>query len=263
MLYLLSPAKSLDYETPTPPAIEALATRPAFVDEAAALIDVLKPRTPAQVASLMDLSDPLAQLNVGRYGAWRRVHTRHNAKPAVLAFDGDVYGGLDAKTLSVDDLRWAQDHVVILSGLYGALRPLDRLQPYRLEMGTRLATPVAKDLYGWWGDRIAGYLNRRQRGEAGRFVVNLASQEYFRAVDRRALKARVVECVFEEARAGGWQVISFFAKRARGLMARHAIRHRLQRPEDLQGFAEEGYAFAPAASTPDRLVFRRDETNPS
>jgi uncharacterized protein len=258
MLYLLSPAKSLDYETPTPPAIEALATRPAFVGEAAALIDVLKRLTPAQVASLMALSDPLAQLNTGRYGAWRRVHTRHNAKPAVLAFDGDVYGGLEARSLTVDELQWAQAHLVILSGLYGVLRPLDRLQPYRLEMGTRLAMPPSKDLYGWWGDRIAGYLNRRLRGVAAPVVVNLASQEYFRAVDRRALQARVVECVFEEGRDGGWQVISFSAKRARGLLARHAIAHRLQRPEDLRGFAAEGYAFAPAVSSPDRMVFRRD-----
>ncbi len=257
MLYLLSPAKSLDYETPTPPEIEALATRPAFVDEAAALIELMRTKTPAQVASLMALSDPLAQLNVGRYAAWRRVHTRHNARPAVLAFDGDVYGGLDAKTLALDELQWAQEHLVILSGLYGALRPLDRLQPYRLEMGTALAAGGAKDLYGWWGDRIAAYLNRRGRGQGDPVVVNLASQEYFRAVDRRVLKARVVECVFEEGRDGGWKIVSFFAKRARGLMARHAIRHRLQRPEDLRGFAEEGYAFAPSVSSADRLVFRR------
>jgi len=261
MLYLLSPAKSLDYATPTPPEVTAMATRPAFVAEAAALIDVLKTRTPAEVASLMQLSDGLAQLNVGRYGAWRKTFTDRNSKPAALAFDGDVYGGLDAKTLSVDDLRWAQAHLVILSGLYGALRPLDRLQPYRLEMGTRLATPGAADLYGYWGDTLAEYLNRRQRGRGERVVVNLASQEYFRAARRPALKARVVECVFEEGRAGGWQVISFFAKRARGLMARFAVRHRVDRPAALRDFAEEGYAFAPEASTPDRLVFRRTATD--
>jgi cytoplasmic iron level regulating protein YaaA (DUF328/UPF0246 family) len=257
MLYLLSPAKSLDYETPTPPEAAALATRPAFVKEAAALIDVLKTRTPAEIASLMHLSDPLAQLNVGRFAAWRSTFTDRNSKPAALAFDGDVYGGLDAKSLSVDALRWAQDHVVILSGLYGALRPLDRLQPYRLEMGTRLATAGADDLYGYWGDGIADYLNRRQRGQQPKVVVNLASQEYFRAVRRQTLKARVVECVFEEGRGGGWQVISFFAKRARGLMVRFAVGQRVTAPEGLQAFAEEGYAFAPSVSTPDRLVFRR------
>ena len=257
MLYLLSPAKSLDYATPTPPDVAALATRPAFVPQAAALIDVLKTKTPAEVASLMDLSDPLAQLNVARYGAWRKTFTERNSKPAALAFDGDVYGGLDAKTLPLDALRWAQDHVVILSGLYGALRPLDRLQPYRLEMGTALATPQGKDLYAYWGDTIAMHLNQRLRGAPDKVVVNLASQEYFRAVSRKALKARVVDCVFEEGRAGRWQVISFFAKRARGLMARFAIEHRLQSPDALRGFDAEGYAFAPAVSTPDRLVFRR------
>lgn len=260
MLYLLSPAKKLDYRTPVPPEVAARATRPVFVDEAATLIDVLKEKTPAEVASLMSLSDPLAQLNVARYGAWRRSFTAHNSKPAALAFDGDVYGGLDARRLTLDELDWAQTHLVILSGLYGALRPLDRLQPYRLEMGTRLATPGAKDLYAYWGDRIAVHLNRRQRGRDVQVVVNLASQEYFRAVDRRALKARVVDCVFEEGRAGGWRVISFFAKRARGLMARFAVQQRIDQAAGLRDFAAEGYAFAVAVSTPERLVFRRAQT---
>lgn len=259
MLFLLSPAKSLDYETPVSPDVAAMATRPAFVDEAAALIEVLRQKSPAQIAGLMSLSDPLAQLNVARYAAWRPRFTEHNSKPAALAFDGDVYGGLDAKTLAADDLAWAQEHLVILSGLYGALRPLDRLQPYRLEMGTKLATAGAKDLYGYWGDRIAQHLNRRLRGDPARVVVNLASQEYFRAADRKALKARVVECVFEEGRDGGWQVISFFAKRARGLMARHAVRQRIDRVDGLRDFAAEGYALAPSASTADRLVFRRQQ----
>lgn len=257
MLYLLSPAKTLDYETPVDPAVLARATRPEFVPQAAALVEVLKTKTPAEIASLMDLSDPLAALNVGRYAAWRRTFTDRNSKPAALAFDGDVYGGLDARSLGGADLDWAQQHLVILSGLYGALRPLDRLQPYRLEMGTRLATAAAKDLYGYWGDTIAQYLNRRQRGERAPVVVNLASQEYFKAVDRAALKARVVECVFEERRGDGYKIVSFFAKRARGLMARYAVQHRVARPADLEGFDLEGYAFAAAASTPDRLVFRR------
>lgn len=258
MLYLLSPAKSLDYETPLDPAVAALATRPAFVPQAAELVDVLKQRSPAEIASLMNLSDGLAALNVGRYAAWRRTFTDRNSRPAALAFDGDVYGGLEARTLGVDDLRWAQSHVAILSGLYGVLRPLDRLQPYRLEMGTRLATASAKDLYGYWGETIARHLNQRLRGDKARVVVNLASQEYFKAVDRRALKARVVECVFEDrGTRGEWKIVSFFAKRARGLMARHAIEHRIDDPRALEGFDREGYAFAPAASTPDRLVFRR------
>ena len=257
MLFLLSPAKTLDYDTPTDPAVLARATRPEFVPQAAALVDELKNRTPAEIASLMGLSDQLAALNVGRYAAWRRTFTDRNSKPAALAFDGDVYGGLAARTLGADDLDWAQQHLVILSGLYGALRPLDRLQPYRLEMGTRLATQGAKDLYGYWGDTLAQYLNRRQRGERERVVVNLASQEYFKAVDRRALQARVVECVFEEGRDGGYRIISFFAKRARGLMARYAIQRRIAQPRGLEGFDLEGYAYARSVSTPDRLVFRR------
>lgn len=257
MLFLLSPAKSLDYDAPTDPAVQALATRPAFVGESATLIDELRRRTPAEVARLMNLSDKLAALNVARYRDWRKIFTARNSKPAALAFDGDVYGGLDARSLAVDDLAWAQDHLVILSGLYGALRPLDRLQPYRLEMGTPLATSRGRDLYAFWGDTLANHLNRRLRADPAPVVVNLASQEYFRAVDRQALKARVVECVFQEGKAGGWQVVGFFAKRARGLMARHAVRQRITEPEALCGFRDEGYAFAAAQSTPDRLVFRR------
>ena len=257
MLFLLSPAKSLDYETPVPPAVEALATRPEFVAQAKVLIDLLRPLAPLQIAKLMDLSDALAQLNVARYGAWSTRFTAANSKLAALAFNGDVYEGLQAHSLSVEDLSWAQAHVVILSGLYGALRPLDRLQPYRLEMGTRLANPQGTDLYAYWAETLSPYLNRRQAKEAAPVVINLASQEYFKAVKRKALKARVVECVFEEGKGGEWKIVSFFAKRARGLMARWAIERRLERPEDLMGFDVEGYAYTAAQSGPDRLVFRR------
>lgn len=257
MLFVLSPAKSLDYDTPVPDDIAAMATRPAFVPQAAELIEVLKPMSPRQVAGLMDLSDNLAQLNVARYGAWSSRFTAKNSKPAALAFDGDVYGGLDAKTLSADDLAWAQDHLAILSGLYGVLRPLDRLQPYRLEMGTRLENPKGRDLYAYWGDSIAQHLSRRLAGHAAPVLVNLASQEYFHAADRPALKPRVIECVFEEGKGGSWKVISFFAKRARGLMARHAVLNRIEHPDDLKGFEAEGYTYAASASSVERLVFRR------
>ncbi|MBQ0935069.1 peroxide stress protein YaaA [Ideonella paludis] len=257
MLFLLSPAKSLDYETPVAAEVEALATRPEFVAEAKVLIDLLRPQTPLQIAKLMDLSDALAQLNVARYGAWSTRFTPHNSKPAALAFNGDVYEGLQAQSLSLQDLVWAQQHVVILSGLYGALKPLDRLQPYRLEMGTRLANPAGSDLYAYWSETLSPYLNRRQAKEKAPVVINLASQEYFKAVKRKTLKARVVECVFEEGKGGEWKIVSFFAKRARGLMARWAIQHRIERPEDLAGFDVEGYAFSAAHSSPDRMVFRR------
>ena len=261
MLYLLSPSKALDYETPVPAAVEKKATEPLFADDAAALIEVMRRKTPAQVASLMDLSDALATLNVGRYAAWQRAATPANSKPAVLAFDGDVYDGLQAKTLKAADLAWAQEHVVLLSGLYGVLRPLDRLQPYRLEMGTAVKTPRGKDLYAYWGDRLAAHLNQRW-DEAGtpageRVLVNLASIEYARAVLRPALKSTVVDCVFEDWKGGTYKIISFFAKRARGAMARWAIEHRVKTPNKLEGFDADGYAFDAAASTPDRLVFRR------
>ncbi|MEY2892015.1 MAG: hypothetical protein RJA98_1923 [Pseudomonadota bacterium] len=255
MLFLLSPAKTLDYETP---AHITTATRPLFVAQAAELIELLKTKTPADIATLMDLSDPLATLNVARYAAWRPRFTEHNSKQAVLAFNGDVYEGLNAATLSEADLAWAQEHVAILSGLYGVLRPLDRLQPYRLEMGTALANPRGKNLYDYWGDTLARHLNERAAAQTTPVIVNLASQEYFRAADRKqVLQPRVIECVFEDWKGGRYKVISFFAKRARGLMARHAITHRLQSPKALEGFDADGYAFEAGASEPDRLVFRR------
>lgn len=228
MLFLLSPAKSLDYDTP---ATTDRHTLPQFIDESAALIDVLQPYTPAQIASLMDLSDALATLNVARYGAWSRTFSADNSKQAVLAFNGDVYEGLDAGSLSQADLDWAQTHVGILSGLYGILRPLDWMQPYRLEMGTKLPNPRGKDLYAWWGDTLAEHLNQQLAEQGDNVIVNLASQEYFKSVKRKALKARVVECVFEDWKAGKWKIISFHAKRARGLMARYAITHRAKKPD--------------------------------
>ncbi len=257
MLFLLSPAKTLDYQTPVRAALLKKATEPLFAGRAAELIAVLRRKTPAQVATLMDLSDKLAALNVARYGAWQPEATPANSKPAVLAFDGDVYDGLDAKTLKAADLAWAQGHLVILSGLYGALRPLDRLQPYRLEMGTALATRQGRDLYAYWGDTVAAYLNERLAGDKAPVVVNLASVEYARVALRKALAARVVDCQFEDWKGGGYKVISFYAKQARGLMARYAIEHRVRRPAQLEGFDAAGYAFAAEASTPERLVFRR------
>jgi len=255
MLFLLSPAKSLDYDTPLPEGLPH--TRPAFVPEAGQLIEVLRAKSPQQVASLMSISDALAALNVARYAAWRPRFTATNARQAVMAFNGDVYEGLQAQTLSGDDLDWAQQHLAILSGLYGVLRPLDLMQPYRLEMGTRLATDAGANLYQFWGARIAEHLNQRLAQDISPVVVNLASQEYFKSVDRKALKARVIECVFEDFKGGQYKIISFYAKRARGLMARYAVQHRVTTPRQLEGFDLEGYALHPAGSTPERLVFRR------
>ena len=255
MLIVLSPAKALDFETP---AHVDRRSQPALLDEAETLVGVMRDKSPQQIAGLMKLSDQLASLNAARYQAWKRPFTRRNAKQAVLAFDGDVYGGLDARTLDDDDLAWAQQHLRILSGLYGVLRPLDLMQPYRLEMGTRLENPRGANLYRFWGRTIADELGKalkRQRGE--RVLVNLASEEYFKSVDRRALGTRVVTPVFEDWKAGGYRVISFFAKRARGLMSRYAIEHRLVDVEALRQFTGEGYGFAAEASDGDRWVFRR------
>ena len=254
MLFLLSPAKSLVNATAGAPAPHTL---PEFVADSQRLIEVLRRKSPQQLASLMDISDPLAALNAARYQAWTPKFTARNARQAVLAFDGDVYDGLRAREMGADDLAWLQRHLAILSGLYGVLRPLDWMQPYRLEMGTALKVGAAPNLYRYWGGRIAENLNRQLAADKTPVVINLASQEYFKAVDLGVLKARVIECVFEEWKPGGYKVVSFFAKKARGLMARYAITRRVETPRKLEGFNLDGYAFDAAASQPERLVFRR------
>lgn len=256
MLIVLSPAKSLDYNTPV--AIDT-ATEPRFVAQSETLVEILRQKSPQDIATLMDLSDTLATLNVERYARWSPQFTEANSRQAVLAFDGDVYAGLSASTLDADDLAWAQAHIRILSGLYGVLRPLDRMQPYRLEMGTALPNPGGRDLYAFWGDRIAESLNADFGGAADPVLVNLASEEYFRAVAPKALQARVITPVFEDEKAGKYKIISFYAKKARGLMARWAVLNRVTDVEALKGFDSAGYTFAPEASKPDRWVFRRSE----
>ena len=257
MLFLLSPAKSLDFE-PAPAAVPH--TQPLFVAQSTELIGILREKSPRDIADLMHLSDSLSGLNVARYQSWRPKFTAKNAKQAVLAFNGDVYEGLDAKTLAAPELNWLQNHLCILSGLYGVLRPLDYMQPYRLEMGTALATAQGNNLYKFWGAQLSNYLNERLQKDVSPVVVNLASQEYFKAVDLKALKARVVECVFEEFKDGKYKIISFYAKRARGLMARYAARQQLVTPEQLKGFDLEGYAFDAKVSQAERLVFRRQQS---
>ncbi len=254
MLFLLSPAKSLDYDTP---AGDLPHTLPQFVPQSEKLIGVLKKKSARQIGKLMDLSEALSELNVARYQAWVPEFTASNAKQAMLAFDGDVYDGLQAKSLEPAQLDWAQQHVGMLSGLYGVLRPLDYMQPYRLEMGTALTVGKAKNLYQFWGATIAQHLNERLAADISPVVVNLASQEYFKAVDRKVLKARVIDCVFEDYKNGQYKVISFFAKRARGLMLRYAITQRINTSKKLESFNLDGYTFVADASQPDRLVFRR------
>jgi len=255
MLMVLSPAKTLDFESPILP-VES--TSPAFAADARRLVERLREFAPHELATLMDLSDPLAALNAERYAAFRAAPRAAQVRPAVLAFDGDVYDGLAARTLDDASLAFAQRHLRILSGLYGVLRPLDAMQPYRLEMGTRLGTAQGRDLYEYWGDRPAKALRRALREAGGAVLVNLASEEYFRAVDREALGVPVVQPVFQERRAGVWRVISFSAKKARGRLAGHAIRHRLVHPEDLKAFSEDGYRFDAPASDATTWYFRRE-----
>ncbi len=257
MLYLLSPAKSLDYATPAPAAVRRKATLPQFLPQSSELIELLRSKTPADIGNLMHISSDLARLNADRYAAWSTGFTPANSKPALLAFDGDVYRGLQAATMSTADLNWAQRHLVVLSGLYGLLRPLDLLQAYRLEMGTSLANPKGKDLYAYWGDTLARWLDERAADERSPVIVNLASQEYFRAVDRESLQARVVDCVFEDWSNDRYKVLGLFAKRARGLMARHAVLRRVASLAGLKTFDAEGYRFDATVSTAKRLVFRR------
>ncbi|MFT3758313.1 peroxide stress protein YaaA [Thauera sp.] len=260
MIFVISPAKALDYETP---ATTPRFTQPDFLDQSAELIAILRERSPAQIAELMSLSDALASLNAARYEQWSRPFSPDNAKQAVLAFNGDVYEGLDACSLTPEELDWAQDRLRILSGLYGVLRPLDLMQAYRLEMGTRLENARGKNLYAFWGERITDELNRLLAAEAdaGRepILFNLASDEYFKSVKPAKLKGRLVSAVFEDWKGGRYKIVSFYAKRARGLMSRHLIRNRIDDVEGIKRFAAEGYAFAAEASDEDRLVFRRRE----
>ena len=254
MIIVLSPAKSLDFDTP---ATIAGYTQPAFIDQAQLLIKRLRKLSPPEIAKLMGISDQLSVLNATRYAEWAQPFTPDNAKPAVLAFNGDVYAGLDAATLSAARLRFAQSHVRILSGLYGVLRPLDLIQPYRLEMGTRLDTLRGKDLYAFWGERITENLNAALLEAGASALVNLASEEYFRAVKMQKLTVPVIQPVFEDWSAGKFKVVSFYAKRARGLMARFALTRRLKQAEGLKEFSGEAYAFAAQASDAARWVFRR------
>ncbi|MDD2885219.1 MAG: peroxide stress protein YaaA [Dechloromonas sp.] len=254
MLILLSPAKALDFTTP--PHVDRH-TLPAFLDRSAILIEQLRQLSPAEIADLMHLSDPLARLNFERYAEWSLPLTPDNAKQAVLAFDGDVYDGLAARTLNAEDLDFAQQHVRILSGLYGILKPLDLMQPYRLEMGTKLANAAGKDLYAFWGETLLAAINAELAQMAQPVAVNLASEEYFKAAVGRKFKGRLIQPVFEDWKNGQYKIISFYAKRARGLMTRYIVTNRLSDPQALQAFDRDGYVFAPAASDEVKWVFRR------
>lgn len=256
MLMVISPAKSLDYETRIPSKKWSL---PTLLEDSEQLISVMREKSPAQLQQLMGISESLAELNHERYLDWTLPFNVHNARPAVFAFAGDVYQGLDAYSLGERDFTHAQKTLRILSGLYGALRPLDLIQPYRLEMGTKLRTERGRNLVDFWGPTITNELNLAIENSPGnRVLVNLASQEYFASVDPRRLNVPIVSPVFLDMdRSGTPRVISFFAKRARGLMARWMIRERVTRLRDLTDFHEAGYRYAGEQSSSDRPVFVR------
>lgn len=253
MLVVISPAKSLDMDP-----VQVRATRPSYQNDAVRLAKTVRNLTLAQLKDLMSISDDLARLNRDRFKAFAAEPAADAVKPAALAFNGDTYQGLEAKTLSEDDLSWAQDHLGILSGLYGLLRPLDAIQPYRLEMGSKLKTRRGGSLYDYWGDTIAKALNARADQVGTDTLINCASQEYFGAVDRKALKLRVITPSFMEVKDDRPRIVSFFAKRARGAMARFIIENRLTHPDQIKDFTSGGYAYDPDISSEQTWVFARD-----
>ncbi|ASK26586.1 peroxide stress protein YaaA [Neisseria chenwenguii] len=252
MLFVLSPAKNLNEKGPAP--VKEF-TQPYLLDQAEILMGALRKLAPQEIAALMHVSDKIALLNAERNAAWHTPFTSENAKQAVFMFNGDVYEGLNAAGLAPEKINYLQQHVRLLSGLYGILRPLDLMQPYRLEMGTPFANPRGKNLYEFWGSRLSEALNALL--PAGDTLINLASQEYFKAVDTKTLNAKIITPVFQDEKNGQFKIISFYAKRARGLMVRYAAEHGITDPEALKSFDLEGYAFNPAASNETEWVFQR------
>ncbi len=255
MLTLISPAKTLDFETT---AVTNKATQPEFLIKSAELIRILKTKTPADIARLMSISDKLAHLNVARYTDWSIPFTANNAKQAVLAFKGDVYTGLDAETLTVKQFDFAQNHLRILSGLYGILRPLDLIQAYRLEMGIKIPNPLGKDLYAFWQETINKYINDNFKNQV---IINLASGEYFKSVLAKSLQGKVISPAFKDLKNGKYKIISFYAKKARGLMSRFIIENNIDQPEGILAFDVDGYTLNENFSRPYAPVFTRDPHN--
>ena len=254
MLTVISPAKTLDYDTPVKTRKH---TEPEFLDQSSALIELMQKKKPAQIKKLMGISSKLAELNHERYQNWTLDHTSSNSRQALLAFMGNVYTGLDAHPLRARDITYAQQHLRILSGLYGLLRPLDRMQPYRLEMGIALKNPQGKNLYQFWGEQPTHKLNQQAAALRTRYLINLASNEYFSAVDRDVLIPTVITPVFKEKKGDKYRVLSFFAKKARGMMARYLIQQRIRKPQDMRAFNDEGYTYNEALSSDTEYVFTR------
>ncbi|MEO1438190.1 MAG: peroxide stress protein YaaA [Bacteroidota bacterium] len=253
MIFIISPAKTLDYE----PIERDLTSEPRLMEHTERLVTNLKKKNTKKLMDLMSVSESIASLNVSRYQHFSTPFTDENSKQALLAFKGDVYLGLEAENLDQAELAYAQAHLRILSGLYGLLRPMDRMYPYRLEMGTKLKTRRGKNLYEFWGDRITKLLNDDLASAGTDLLVNLASNEYFKAINKKKLNARILDIHFKEEKEDGYKMISFFAKKARGMMCNFAIKHQLSDPEHLKGFDYEGYAFNADLSTADSWTFTR------
>ncbi|TPV56953.1 peroxide stress protein YaaA [Aestuariibacter sp. GS-14] len=256
MLVVVSPAKNLDFDTQIPVSEH---TQPVLLSDAATLAQECKALTPADLSSLMKISDKLATLNANRFAEFSTPFTPENARQALFAFNGDVYTGLDAHTLSADDITYAQQHLRILSGLYGVLRPLDLMQAYRLEMGTRLANSRGKNLYEFWGNTVTTEVNKALAAQGDNVLVNLASNEYFKSVKPKQVDGMIVTPVFKDKKNGQYKIISFFAKKARGLMARYIIQNRVDDVAGLKGFDTDGYYYSEAQSSATELVFLREE----
>ena len=259
MLILISPAKKLDYDTPV---TSKLSTKPEFLKDSQVLIDRLRQLSSMDLAELMKLSMNLAELNFDRYAEWTPKITKKNAKQALLAFKGDVYAGMDAESFSEDDLAYAQEHLRILSGLYGLLKPMDLMMAYRLEMGTSLENSRGKNLYEFWGSVIAEKLNTVLAEQDSKYLVNLASNEYFKAVDKKALNTQIITPHFKDCKNGQYKVISFYAKKARGMMARYIIENKITQLSELKDFTVAGYYFSSDATAKElEPVFLREEQN--
>ncbi|WP_447927167.1 peroxide stress protein YaaA [Vreelandella sp. EE27] len=258
MLSVISPAKTLDFETPS---TTQHVTQPDLLEYSQPLIDILRGYSPQQISELMGVSDKLAGLNAARFKEWQPPFDLDNAKPAAQAFQGDVYTGLEAQTFSEADNRFAQTHLRILSGLYGLLRPLDLIQAYRLEMGTKLPNEAGKDLYAYWRPTLTRALDQAIGESGSKYLVNLASNEYFKAVDTQKLDAEIITPVFKDEKNGHYKIISFYAKKARGLMSAWIIREQINAPEALKAFDVAGYGFDKAASEGNTLVFTRREAD--
>lgn len=256
MLILISPAKTLDYQSPL---ATSRYTQPELLEYSQQLIGIARQLSVPQIGKLMSISDKLADLNATRFHDWHPDFTPKNARQAILAFKGDVYTGLQAETLSEADFDFAQQHLRMLSGLYGVLRPLDLMQPYRLEMGIKLENAKGKDLYQFWGDVITNTLNQALQAQGDDIVINLASDEYFRSVKTKQLQGTLIKPVFLDEKNGQFKVISFYAKKARGLMSRYIIENRLSHPEQLTRFDSEGYYYDADASGAGEMVFKRHE----